>query len=50
MKRECTIASAILILAVLSAASVLYAGGNILSWERAAYRDGLYPSARAEGG
>jgi len=37
-------------LAILNAASILYADRNILSWERAAYWDGRYPSAWAGGG
>lgn len=50
MKRQYTIASAILILAVLRAAPALCADPDILSWERAAYWDGRYPSCWAGGG
>jgi hypothetical protein len=50
MKRERTIASAILMLVILNTASVLYADPDILSWERAAYWDGRYPTAWAGGG
>jgi glycoprotein endo-alpha-1,2-mannosidase len=50
IKRECAITLAILMVTVLNAASVLYADRNILSWERAAYWDGRYPSAWAGGG
>jgi hypothetical protein len=50
MKRQSTIALAISILAILNAASVLYADRNTSSWNRAAYWDGRYPSAWAGGG
>jgi len=50
MKRQFTIASAILMLVILNAVSVLYADPDVLSWERAAYWDGRYPSCWAGGG
>jgi hypothetical protein len=50
MKWESVVASIILMLVVLSAASVLYANENNISWERAAYWDGRYPSCWAGGG
>jgi hypothetical protein len=50
MKRERTVASVILIWAMMNAASVLYAGPDIVTWERAAFWDGRYPSTWAGGG
>lgn len=50
MKRQCTIASAILMLVIMNTASVLYANQSTISWERAAYWDGRYQSTWAGGG
>ena len=50
MKRRFAITLTLAVLAELNTASVLFAGQNIISWNRAAYWDGRYPSCWAGGG
>ncbi len=50
MKRQYTLTIALLVLVELNVAPALYANQNTISWERAAYWDGRYPSTWAGGG
>jgi hypothetical protein len=50
MKRQYTLIIALLVLVELNVAPALYANQNTISWERAAYWDGRYPSTWAGGG